>query len=318
MNQLILCPFDARRLAGGKGKLPRKFSRFVLFRLIDKRSFNLSCILDLFAERWQSTLFQMFLLFFTLCMPDHCFTQHLRGKGSRCLPDTLCMPDTLQPLFKHCACLILYSRCYTQCMPDHCFIQHLRGKDSRCYTLCMPDHFFIQHLSGKDSRCYTQCIPDHCFIQHLRGKDGRSLHTVHACFTHHMREKRVIPELKKYYRKKSSRNQSHFFFFFFFFFFVFFVVFFFFSLLCFLLLLFSFLLASFLIIVVCCRTPEGKLEKRAVLFTFHAAALAVEYSERLSRVLFTTKSPFMDLSWTLAVDRFSLKGSSLFWACFVK
>ena len=111
LNQLILGPFDARRLAGGKGKLPRKFSRFVLFRLIDKRSFNLSCILDLFAERWQSTLFQMFLFFFTLCMPDHCFTQHLRGKGSRCLPDTLCMPDTLQPLFKHCACLILYSRC---------------------------------------------------------------------------------------------------------------------------------------------------------------------------------------------------------------
>ena len=44
-----------------KRGLPRKFARFVLFRLINKRSFNLLCVLDLFfSERWQSTLFQIF------------------------------------------------------------------------------------------------------------------------------------------------------------------------------------------------------------------------------------------------------------------
>ena len=41
-----------------KRGLPRKFARFVLFRLIKKSSFNLLCVLDLFSERWQSTLFQ--------------------------------------------------------------------------------------------------------------------------------------------------------------------------------------------------------------------------------------------------------------------
>ena len=35
---------------------------FVLFRLIKKRSFNLLCVLDLFSECWQSTLFQIFLV----------------------------------------------------------------------------------------------------------------------------------------------------------------------------------------------------------------------------------------------------------------
>ena len=34
--------------------------RFVLFRPIKKRSFNLLCVLDLFVERWQSTLFEIF------------------------------------------------------------------------------------------------------------------------------------------------------------------------------------------------------------------------------------------------------------------
>ena len=55
LNQLILCPFDARRLAGGQ-----PFARFVLFRLIKKRSFNLLGVLGLFSDRWQSTLFQIF------------------------------------------------------------------------------------------------------------------------------------------------------------------------------------------------------------------------------------------------------------------
>ena len=34
-------------------------ARFVLFHLIKKRSFNLLCVLDLFSERWQSTLSQI-------------------------------------------------------------------------------------------------------------------------------------------------------------------------------------------------------------------------------------------------------------------
>ena len=38
-------------------------SIFVLFRLIKKRSFNFLCFLDLFSERWQSTLFQIFFFF---------------------------------------------------------------------------------------------------------------------------------------------------------------------------------------------------------------------------------------------------------------
>ena len=41
---------------------PRKFARLVLFHLIKKHSFNLVCVLDLFSERWQSTLFQIFLV----------------------------------------------------------------------------------------------------------------------------------------------------------------------------------------------------------------------------------------------------------------
>ena len=49
-----LCPLSGRKLAEGK------CARFVLFRLIKKRSFNLLFVLDLFSERWQSTLFQIF------------------------------------------------------------------------------------------------------------------------------------------------------------------------------------------------------------------------------------------------------------------
>ena len=44
--------------------LPRKFACFVLFCLIKKRSFNLLCVLDIFSECWQSTLFQIFFFFF--------------------------------------------------------------------------------------------------------------------------------------------------------------------------------------------------------------------------------------------------------------
>ena len=42
----------------------RKFARFVLFRLIKKRSFNILCVLDIFfSGRWQSTLLKFFFLF---------------------------------------------------------------------------------------------------------------------------------------------------------------------------------------------------------------------------------------------------------------
>ena len=44
-----LCPLGARKLAEGKG-LHRKFARFVLFRIIKKRSFNLLCVLDLYVS----------------------------------------------------------------------------------------------------------------------------------------------------------------------------------------------------------------------------------------------------------------------------
>ena len=45
-----------------KGGPPRKFARFVLFRPIKKRSFKLLCVLDLFSQRWQSTLFHTFCI----------------------------------------------------------------------------------------------------------------------------------------------------------------------------------------------------------------------------------------------------------------
>ena len=62
VNSTYLVSVGFGRLEEGKG-LPRKFARFVLFRLIKKRSVNLLCVLDLFSERWQSTLFQIFVLF---------------------------------------------------------------------------------------------------------------------------------------------------------------------------------------------------------------------------------------------------------------
>ena len=43
-----------------KRGLPRKLARFVLFRPVKKRSCNFLCVLDLFSERWQSTLFHFF------------------------------------------------------------------------------------------------------------------------------------------------------------------------------------------------------------------------------------------------------------------
>ena len=45
-----------------KGGLPRKFARLVLFCSFRKCSCNLLCVLDLFSECWQSTLFQIFFL----------------------------------------------------------------------------------------------------------------------------------------------------------------------------------------------------------------------------------------------------------------
>ena len=40
-----------------KRGLPRKFARFVLFRLIKKRSFQLECVLDLYYQYSKITLF---------------------------------------------------------------------------------------------------------------------------------------------------------------------------------------------------------------------------------------------------------------------
>ena len=62
-----------------KRGLPRKFARFVLFRLIKKRPFNLLCVLDLFSERWQSTLFQIFFL-----MTRAVLTKHLSWTAPLC------------------------------------------------------------------------------------------------------------------------------------------------------------------------------------------------------------------------------------------
>ena len=45
--------------------LPRKCVRFVLFCPLKKRSLNFLCVLDLFSERWQLTLFQIFLFIST-------------------------------------------------------------------------------------------------------------------------------------------------------------------------------------------------------------------------------------------------------------
>ena len=52
--QLILCQLEWGRLA--EGKEYKTDSR--------KRPFNLSCVLDLFSERWQSTLFRKFFFYF--------------------------------------------------------------------------------------------------------------------------------------------------------------------------------------------------------------------------------------------------------------
>ena len=52
-----------------KRGLPQKCACFVLFCPTKKCSFNLLFVLDLFSERWQSTLFQIFLYFF----PDNSY-----------------------------------------------------------------------------------------------------------------------------------------------------------------------------------------------------------------------------------------------------
>ena len=44
----------------------------VLFHVIKKRSFNLLCVLDLFSERWQLTLFQIFCFLTNIIMQHRC------------------------------------------------------------------------------------------------------------------------------------------------------------------------------------------------------------------------------------------------------
>ena len=50
-----------RFLIGRNGTNCAVLSCFILFRRIKQHSFNLLCVLDLFSERWQSTLLQIFL-----------------------------------------------------------------------------------------------------------------------------------------------------------------------------------------------------------------------------------------------------------------
>ena len=54
------------RLAEGKGHETQK------------RSFNLSCVLDLFSERWQSTLFQIFYFFISRAVKTGTGVNHMR------------------------------------------------------------------------------------------------------------------------------------------------------------------------------------------------------------------------------------------------
>ena len=49
-----------------KRGFPRKCARFVLFRLIKRRSFNLLCVLDIFSERWQSVSYSFSFFFFLI------------------------------------------------------------------------------------------------------------------------------------------------------------------------------------------------------------------------------------------------------------
>ena len=81
-----------------------KLPRFLLFRPIKRRSFNLLCVLDLFfLERWQSTLFQNFFCvcgIFFLIFPRQVWssacsywksviTTATLCKGIRCLAEKL-------------------------------------------------------------------------------------------------------------------------------------------------------------------------------------------------------------------------------------
>ena len=59
--QLILCQLDVRRQAQGKGQ--ETDWRFVQLKSV---LFSLLCVLDLFSERWHSTLLHFFFLFFFL------------------------------------------------------------------------------------------------------------------------------------------------------------------------------------------------------------------------------------------------------------
>ena len=63
-------------------------SSFVLFRLIKKRSRNLLCVLDIFSERWQSTLFQ----FFFITVLAEAIAPGLSVSPMNC---TICIPNEL-------------------------------------------------------------------------------------------------------------------------------------------------------------------------------------------------------------------------------
>ena len=70
--ELIVCfPVFWWLYIAWKRGLPKKIACFVLFHPIKKLSLNLLCVLDLFSECWQSTLFHIFYIFVTVSNTFH-------------------------------------------------------------------------------------------------------------------------------------------------------------------------------------------------------------------------------------------------------
>ena len=69
-----------------KRGLPRKCACFVLCRPIKTRSFNFWCVLDLFSEHWQLTLFQIIFFLNRRSARAHQFHSVDQGSGHSGLP----------------------------------------------------------------------------------------------------------------------------------------------------------------------------------------------------------------------------------------
>ena len=101
--------------AAWKRGLPRKIARFVQFRPDKKRSFNLLCVLDLFSERWQSALFQIFLYKIV----------------SECSASTVTRADGHDLIHKRIFHIVLFKWwCRSKCEATCWFLVH--GSDIRC------------------------------------------------------------------------------------------------------------------------------------------------------------------------------------------